>query len=395
MMLARLSILAPLLLELASGTAIAQATYNPFAGEGSQAPLRDTDLKAADTTIDFGDITVGEDAPVRAIVLSNTGGTPLNVTSVDLTSPDSSLSIVKTSCSDAPLAGHAACTILLSWDPHHAGKLAANLTIGHTGTSRTLSLPIRGSSRAPQTPAGSAGGTAVPTTPTEAGILTVSKPSIDLGKATANRDRVGRSVLLFNTGDRPLTIQSIEIVGNPPDISTQGGTCASQISLSAGASCELRLLYTPQSTASVSTDIVIRHTGSGGTVTIPITATAAERTGGPPASLQGVPRRVGSTNLPAFEQDSIAPQADDAADQDQPGIQLIATSPEGAILLVNGHIYHVGRADRVVLGGTPYVVAVRDGFVQLSTKSTQLTLAIGRPPVVDQSPSRSPAKPKS
>jgi len=117
--------------------------------------------------------------------------------------------------------------------------------------------------------------------------LSVSTNAVDFGTAAVNGGVVTNAVTLTNTGSQTLTINSVTTPGNPFSAT---GLPADGSTLAAGASVSVTLSFTPTTTGSFSSSMVIASTGGTQTVTL-------AGTGSTPGVLQITPLTLDYGNV--------------------------------------------------------------------------------------------------
>ena len=87
-------------------------------------------IQVEPTVIDFGDVSVSGNGAYRDIVITNTGGAPLAVTSIGMTTGTPySFSLISETCTRSPLARNENCTLQVRFSPNRAEQVQGGLSI--------------------------------------------------------------------------------------------------------------------------------------------------------------------------------------------------------------------------------------------------------------------------
>src|ERR1017187_3048161 len=101
------------------------------------------------STITFPSTLVGTSATTQSTTLSNPGTTALTITSISVTSPNSSSFGESNNCGTSLAAG-ASCTITVTFTPASAGGLSASVTVADNATGSPQTVTLTGTGTAPQ-----------------------------------------------------------------------------------------------------------------------------------------------------------------------------------------------------------------------------------------------------
>jgi hypothetical protein len=165
---------------------------------------------------------LGTSAPSQTVTVTNTGNGALTIHAVRIGGAAAGDYRQSTNCLTTIQPG-GSCAITIGFTPHAYGVRAATLTLVDDGLGGSQSVALRGVGTAP-------------------------RPLLSSGYLNFGGDSVGdrsapQSVVLFNAGNGPLTINNIGLSGNDFVLST---TCGS--SLGAGATCRITVTFLPQAT---------------------------------------------------------------------------------------------------------------------------------------------------
>lgn len=196
------------------------------------------------TSLTFASQTIGTTSKAQLVSLTNTGNARLNITSI-VASGDYSQT---NSCGTGGKGG-TGCSIYVSFTPTAAGTRTGAITISDNAGTGTQTVSLTGT--------GSANGAAVTLLPTS---LTFAAQKVGTTSAT-------QVVKLTNTGGSTLTISNIAASGD----FAQTNTCGT--GGKAGATCSIRVTFTPTAIGSRTGNVTITDNAGSGTQTVPLTGT--------------------------------------------------------------------------------------------------------------------------
>lgn len=102
-----------------------------------------TVVRLMPTALNFGNQTVGTTSPPKSVTLTNTGSTPLNVTSITVTGTNAS-DFVQTNNCGTSVAAHASCTINVTFRPIAKGRRTAAVSISDDGGGSPQTVMLAG-----------------------------------------------------------------------------------------------------------------------------------------------------------------------------------------------------------------------------------------------------------
>ena len=224
-----------------------------IAASFGMAPVRavETDMAISTTTVDFGDVNVGNTSGGLSVTLTNTGGDPFGPISMFGGAPLVTEFGASQNCQGQTLAAGASCTVTYTFTPSEPGVFSgtSDFVISETAAQadgEDFSVTLSGNGVTP---------------------ITVAPTSIDFGNvAVGDTEQLG--VTVTNTSGDPFG--PINMFGGSP-LTTEFGAsqnCQGQ-TLAAGAACTITYAFTPSGTGAFSdtSDFVISGTASqsGGT----------------------------------------------------------------------------------------------------------------------------------
>jgi len=225
-----------------------------LAGMGNAVPQ--ATIAESATSVNFGSVATGTQAPVQTVTISNSGQATLTFSGIALSGTNSAVFTLGGSCAVAtPLAAGASCTVTVTAAPTTTGALSANIAIASNASNgaATISLAATGAAPAP----------AITATPT----------SVAFGTQTIGGTAATQNVTLANTGNITLNLSAIKVTGTTAIVIGSGGSCGA--TLAVGASCNVPLTFTPANTSSVTAILAVTSNAAALNVTVTGTGTAA------------------------------------------------------------------------------------------------------------------------
>jgi hypothetical protein len=245
----------PASLSIASGSSSASFTYTdtkagtPTITAASTSPTTITSasqqetvnaaaatLKIAPTSLNFGTVYYDQ-IGVQFVTLTNTGTTPITISSVKITTPGNAI------------ADFGEITVCLPFIPSMPGTLqpgkTCTIAVGFLDASKIFS-PTASTATIAITDNAAGSPQLIPLS------LTVINPQASLGASSLSfaTQKVGttsasKTVMLTNTGNTPLTLGTLTVSGNFALVSGSGTTCSNNVTVAAGASCSINVTFKP------------------------------------------------------------------------------------------------------------------------------------------------------
>ena len=268
MMLRRVASLIGLLLAL-SATVPAHARdvafIEPGSGGGSATPDEAFKIEPK-AEIDIGDSIINI-VRRQTLFLVNQTSAPVKFEKITVSS-DSTVApqIVNDDCSkQASIPPLSRCSIELTVTPTGPGAWGIELLMTHNGPGRITRAKIIGKT---------AGSDA--SDKKDRGLFLSSKDTkaVEFGEVTIGEGKVVRSALMVNDSPSPITIFSVDVIEADKSLQRLEQGCAPDMDLKPGESCPVTLVWTPTSRETISTDLIIRHSGQLGFAVIPVRGTA-------------------------------------------------------------------------------------------------------------------------
>ena len=196
-----------------------------LSGNGVAAPAAAVTLSPA--SLAFGNQTVGTTSAQKTISLTNSGSAALGISSIVTTGSG----FTSTHNCATSLAAMASCTINVTFAPGSRGRLHGSGD-GHVECSGQPAHGRRlsGSGTAP-----------TPMAP----IATLAPIAVDFGAVTLNTPSATRALSLSNTGNAPLNLSAVNLIGPNAGEFSHTHNCPVGGTLAAGANCTINLRFTP------------------------------------------------------------------------------------------------------------------------------------------------------
>jgi sugar lactone lactonase YvrE len=187
----------------------------------------------------FGTVLVGSTSGTLLATLTNSGNSPLVISRVEITGDTNSF-VIANNCGKS-LAAAASCTISGQLVPKGTGYLAATLTIYDNALNSSQSVLLSGAGA-------------------EYPIVSFSVTGLVFPDTGVGRSSASQQVVLTNTGNEPLSISSINVVGSMRAISITSvfvftNDCGT--TLAAGAQCEISGYFAPGGLGTIDGSILI------------------------------------------------------------------------------------------------------------------------------------------
>ncbi len=254
----------------AVGTRSATITINDNAGAGQQTvPVSGTGIglpavTLSSTSLTFADQNVSTSSASQPVTLTNSGGGPLAIGSIQPTAGYAQTN----NCGNSLDAG-ASCTINVSFVPTVIGTQAGSIGISDSAAGSPHSISATGVGLGAQP--------------------TFSPTSLDFGSVAVGTPTTGPAVTLTNTGNVTMNITNFQI--NTPPYS-QTNNCAS--TLAPAASCTVTVVFNPTLAATQNGTLYVVTNGiNGGTAALNLTGVGF----GPVAGLSPASLNFGSVTV--------------------------------------------------------------------------------------------------
>jgi len=256
----------------------------------------------------FGDVVLGSTSIVQSVTVTNLGNGPLVITNLTLVGANTNdFSLTPASpCLNELLPPGGICQINVQFAPTASGNRGASVLVYDNSPGNPHTFAVSGAGIVP--------------------LIVAAPTSLDFGTQTVNVASAPQWVEVFNTGNGPLTITGLAMIGtNSADFSVVTNQCLGA-AIQPGSSCSIGLNFTPGATLARSATLVITDTATNTPLNIPLrgigadTAPAISLT---PSSLTFGDQLVGTT--------SAVQQVTGGA----PVTQIIIGNPGSAALVID------------------------------------------------------------
>ena len=198
----------------------------------------------------FQTTQIGATSATQQLILTNSGDIPLTLIATSLASPNFTAT---NSCGNS-LAGHSACSIVVSFVPHTVGPVTATLTV--VDEFRTQTIALSGTGIAP------------------AGVSLLPAGTLGFPATGVSQSGTPQSLTLTNNGGLPLILSSVTITG---DFSlATGSNCGA--SLAPTQACTLAILFAPTATGARTGSITVVDNALNSPQSVALTGTGIDFT---------------------------------------------------------------------------------------------------------------------
>ncbi|HET8910464.1 MAG TPA: choice-of-anchor D domain-containing protein [Ktedonobacteraceae bacterium] len=206
---------------------------NNFIG-ASSAP--NSGITTSSGTLSFGNAALNAAAPAQTVTFTNTNASAITINSLAVTGTNAS-DFTQTNTCGSSLAANASCTATVNFKPTAANWRSANLTLTDNASVGTQEVVLSGMGI------------------TSGAVVNLSTTSLNFGNQTVKTTSAPQTITLTNTGSAALSISMVQIQGYTANDFAQSNTCGS--SVAAGASCTIKVTFTPGALSTRSGSIVI------------------------------------------------------------------------------------------------------------------------------------------
>lgn len=235
---------------------VSDATGSPhditLTGTGTQPGLQlsGTSLTFADRSVDDGP------SAAQTITVTNSGTAPLNIAGVNTSGTGQvHFPVGPETCTAAPIAPAATCTVQVTFDPAQRGALTASLDLISDAPGTPHSVSLSGTGIGPD--------------------VTLTPTSLGFGNVLVGTTSAPLTATVTNDGDGPLTVGTVEITGaDPSDYAIHANTCTSPVA--PAASCTIQVEFAPNTPGLKNADLSIASNAGLSADTMPLTGTGLE-----------------------------------------------------------------------------------------------------------------------
>jgi hypothetical protein len=200
------------------------------------------------TSLNFGNVTVGQTSAVLLSTLTNTGNASLTITTDSIAGPFNWGG--KGTCNDSTLAPGASCTYSAKFTPTATGTQTGTIMIYSTASDSTVTFPLSGT------------GTAL-----AAGTLSASPATLAVGSVVVGTSGTASGTL--TAGGSSVTVSG---VSSNNSAFTVGGLTL-PVTIAAGNTAAFTVTFSPQTTGAVTGTLTFTSNAQSSTTVEPLTAT--------------------------------------------------------------------------------------------------------------------------
>ncbi len=192
-----------------------------------------------------------------------------------------SAEIVADDCTkEGKIEASSRCAVTVEVTPKGSGLWTAEVLLTHDAAGRLARARLTGKTSAGSTEKKDAG----------LSLSTKDVKPVDFGSVDVGGGRAVRSALMVNDSNDPITILSIEVIAAENGLQRLEQGCSVDMDLKPGESCPVTLVWKPEISGTISTDLIIRHTGRLGFAVVQIRGAAKEAK---PPETSGATRKEG------------------------------------------------------------------------------------------------------
>ena len=209
-------------------------TIGPATIDVNTQPVQAPAVGLSATSLNFGSVTVGQTSATQTVVLTNTGGLVLSLTSIQLTGTNAGDFTETDTCMSSPqIQPSKSCTITISYHPSAAASSSATVMITDNASGSPQQIALTGT------------GTNPPPPPAPAPAVTLNPNPLNFpGTLTEGATSAAQNVVLTNSGNATLQVQTVALGGvNSADFAIASNSCTGQVA--ANANCVVSLTFPP------------------------------------------------------------------------------------------------------------------------------------------------------
>eukprot|EP01035_Chromulina_nebulosa_P030450 gene30450-40464_t len=210
-----------------------------LSGTGSAAAQ--ATLALNNSSLAFGNQSLGTTSAARSLTVSNTGNAALSFSAITVGGSAAADYATSGTCAvGTPVAAGGSCSLSVQFTPSVAGSRSASLALASNASNGTATVALGGTGQAAATPA-----------------VALSPSGVAFGSVTVGSSSAAQVVTLRNSGSAALSLQGIQASG-PFTTTTDCGS-----SLAAAASCAIRVVFTPTGAGAASGSLQVTSNAAG------------------------------------------------------------------------------------------------------------------------------------
>lgn len=196
------------------------------------------------TSLTFPTQVIFSTSTAKTVKLTNSGQGVLHISSVVVTGPFS-----QTNNCGSTVNPTDSCTLTVKFSPTSIGALSGNIAISDNASGSPEKISLSGTATAIQ----------------------LSPTSVNFGTQPEGTTSLSKTITLSNKSDAAVSSLSVSITGTNPGDFKQTTTCGS--SVASGASCFIKVTFTPAATGARSATVSVSDNGGGSPQKVSLTGT--------------------------------------------------------------------------------------------------------------------------
>jgi hypothetical protein len=208
-------------------------------------------ITIAPTALTFPSQAVGTTSPSQNVVVTNTGTTTVNLTSVGVSANFGLIGATGACDATTSLAPAATCSISVNFAPRATGVLTGALTIADNATGSPQTVTLTGTA----TGSGS--------------TVTIAPTSLTFALQALNTTSPAQSVTVTNTGT--VTVNFTSFTASGDFAVANSGSCSTDGGIPAGGSCTVTVTFTPTANGTRTGSLMIADSATGSPQTVGLT----------------------------------------------------------------------------------------------------------------------------
>ena len=228
------------------------------------------------TGLVFGPQLVATASAMQTVTVTNSGGSPFAISSIQLSGSQTFDFQISTTCGSSVAAG-ANCIVSVTFTPTASGARRATLLFNDSVVGTPQNVALNGIGLSP-------------------GAASLNPTVVSLGSQPVDTTSAAQTVTLSNPGGGSLSISGISLAGAEASDFALSTTCGAL--LAAAANCTISVTFTPAATGSRTATVLVHDSAAGSPQSIAVSGTGSS----PPApslsptALSFSPQLVGTTS---------------------------------------------------------------------------------------------------
>jgi hypothetical protein len=201
-------------------------------------------------TLAFGNQGLANTSGAKTVTLTNNDTAAITLSGNTITGTNASAFAASATTCGTSLAGHASCTISVTFTPATAGAMTATLSIADTAGNSPQTVSLTGTGVQP---------------------VTLSAATLAFGNQGIVSTSAAKTVTVTNNNSVALSLASIAIAPTPGDFAQSATTCGA--SIAAHSSCTVSVTYTPSVLGAETATLILTDTAGNSPQNVSLTGT--------------------------------------------------------------------------------------------------------------------------